>query len=341
FMKGQYFLLISFFITSCTVNTISQTKLNDTYSMKSLLIASWGESQAEIIPTYVSSGLAFEITPTTKLAPILFELNDNKIYIIDASFKFLNIFDQNTFIQRIDLTSVITNNTIKSFKVLNRKEYVFVVTDEESTYKLIHWNFKTKETYTIVLGSSYRKAELVPSFDKNSIYYWTEKEDYTGILWQFSIDNLRKAPIKFEQFNFIYSRLFERKGKLMGVKYFNELNRRGLISVDLETEGVQEKVCSKELYGPLICPFGINQAGDLFTYDSPEEDQVYGTIFKINQDGILQENKSFNSLMSATFPDRSNTLLTPTQNWKVLPDGTIVLAVMTEKEVHIIALESQ
>jgi hypothetical protein len=339
-MNGQYFLLISFLITSCTVNTISQTKLNDTYSMKSLLVASWGENQTEIIPTYVSSGLAIEVTPTTKLAPILFELNEDRIYIIDASFQFLSVFNKNSFVQRIELTSVIANNTIKSFKVLNQEEYVFVVA-EESTYKLIHWNFKTKETDTIVLGSSYRKVELVPSFDKNSIYYWTEKGDYTGILWQFSVDDLKKAPIKFEQFNFIYSRLFEREGKLMGVKFFRELNRRGLISVDLKTEDVQEKVCSKELYGPLICPFGINQAGDLLTYDSPEEEQVYGTIYNINQEGILKENKSFNSLMSSTFPDHSNTLLTSTQNWKVLADGTIVLAVMTEKEVHVIALESQ
>lgn len=307
--------------------------------MKSLLVASWGENQTEIIPTYVSSGLAFEITPTTKLAPILFELDDDRIYIIDASFQFLNIFDQNAFVQRIDLTSLITNNTIKSFKVLNQEEYVFIVEDQESTYKLVHWNFKTEETYTITLGSSYRNVELVPSFDKKNIYYWTEQGDYTGILWQFAVDDLRKAPIKFEQFNFIYSRLFERKGKLIGVKFFKELNRRGLISVDLETEDVQEKVCSKELYGPLICPFGINQAGDLFTYDSPEEDQVYGTIFNINQDGILQENKSFNSLMSSTFPDRSNTLLTPTQSWKVLADGTIILAVMTTEKVHVVALE--
>ncbi|MBL4648096.1 MAG: hypothetical protein JKY03_00065, partial [Aureispira sp.] len=90
--------------------------------MKSLLVTSWGENQAEIISTHVSSGLAYEVTPTYKLAPILFELNDDKIYIIDASFKFLNIFDKSSFVQRVELASVVANNTIKSFKVLNQEE---------------------------------------------------------------------------------------------------------------------------------------------------------------------------------------------------------------------------
>lgn len=339
-MNGWYFLLVSLFITSCTVNSISQTKLNDTYSMKSLLVASWGENQAEIIPTYVSSGLAFEVTPTTKLAPILFEFEDNRTYIIDASFQFLNIFDKNKFVQRIDLASLITNKTIESFKVLNETEYIFLVSDKGATYQLIYWNFQTKENYTIPLGS-FRDVQLVPSFDKKSIYYWTEKKDYTRILWQFSVDNLKKAPVKFEQFNFIHSRLFEKEGKLIGVKFFEALNRRGLISLDLETEAVQEKVCAKELYGPLIYPFGINQAGDLFTYGLRDEEQVYGTIYNISPEGVLQENKTFNSLMSTSFPDHPNTLLTSSQSWKVLANGTVILAVMTPKELHIVALEQK
>lgn len=169
-MNGQYFLLISFFITNCTVNTISQTKLNDTYSMKSLLVTSWGENQAEIIATHVSSGLAYEVSPTTKLAPILFELNDDKIYIIDASFKFLNIFNKSSFVQRIELASVVANHSVQHFKVLNEKECIFLVLDEQSTYHLIHWNFQTKETHTIPLGS-YRRVQLVPSLDKDNLYY--------------------------------------------------------------------------------------------------------------------------------------------------------------------------
>jgi len=340
-MNGWYFLLISFLITSCRVNTISQTKLNDTYSMKSLLVAPWGENQAEIIPTYISSGLAFETSPTSKLAPILFELdNDHRIYTIDASSKFLTIFDKKNFVERLELHPVVTNNTIKSFKVLNAKEYIFLVLGEQSTYHLIHWNSKIKKTHTIALGS-YRDAQLIFSSDKKSLYCWTEKEDYTGILWQFPATDLTKVPTKFDELPFVSSQVFEKEGKIIGVKFFSELNRRGLISIDLKTETVQEKVCSKELYGPLLYPFGVNQAGNLFTYGLPNEEQVYGTIYNVNQEGVLQENKTFHSLMSTTFPDYSNTLLTSTQNWKVLADGTIVLAVMTTKELHIIALESQ
>jgi hypothetical protein len=341
-MNGQYFLLISFLITSCTVNTISQTNLKDTYSIKSLLVASWGENQAEIIPTYVSTGLAYEVsstTNTTKLAPILFELNDDKIYIIDASFQFLNIFDKSNFVQRIELASIVSNHSVQNFKVLNEKECMLVVSNGQSIYYLIHWNFQTKETHTIPLGS-YREVQLAPSSDKNSLYYWAEKEDYSGILWQFSTADLKKAPTKFDQLPIHSSKVFEKEGNIMGTKFFPELNRRGLISVNLKTEAVQEIVCAKELYGPLIYPFGMNQAGDLFTYGLRKEDN-YGTIYNISKEGILKEYKSFNSLMSARFPDFANTILTYGQSWKVLPDGTIVLAVMTEKEVHVIALESQ
>lgn len=339
-MYRRYFLFISFIITSYTINTISQTKLNDTYSMKSLLVASWGENQAEIIPTYVSSGLAYEVTPTSKLASILFDLDNDKIYIVDASFQFLNIFENNICVQRIELASLISNNTIQSFKVLSEKECIFLVSDNQSTYHLIHWNFQTKDTNTIALGS-YRSVQVVPSSDKNHLYCWAKKEDSPNILWQFSTADLTKMPTKFDQLPFSSSQVFEEEGKIMGVKFFSELNRRGLISIDLKTETVQEKVCSKELYGPLIYPFGVNQAGNLFTYGLPNEEQVYGTIYNVNQEGVLQENKTFHSLMSTTFPDYSNTLLTSTQNWKVLADGTIVLAVMTTKELHIIALESQ
>lgn len=337
-MNGSYFLLIIFLITSCTVNTISQKKHNNTHSMKSLLVVPFGEKQAEIIPTHVSSGLAFEVTPTTKLAPILFEIEEDRIYIIDASFQFLNIFNKNSFIQQIALTSVVANHSIQSFKILNEKECLLVVSDGESDYQLIHWNFQTKETHSISLGS-YREVQLAPSSDKNSLYYWAEKEDYSGVLWQFAAADLKKTPTKFEQLPIHSSKVFEKEGNLIGVKFFPELNRRGLVSVNLKTEAIQEKVCDKELYGPLISPFGMNQVGDLFTYGSPEEDQVYGTIYNITPKGVLKENKSFNSLMSARFSTPASTVLTPYQSWKVLTDGTIVLAVMTEKEVHVIALE--
>lgn len=341
-MNRWYFLLLCFFITSCTVNTISQTKLNDTYSMKSLLVASWGENQTEIIPTYVSSGLGFETTPTTKLAPILFELDDNhRVYIIDATFQFLSIFDDNNLVQRIELTSVITDKTIESFKVLNNTtEFVFLVSDEESTYHLIHWNFQTKDTHTVDLGL-YRTAQLLPSSDNGYLYCWTEKEDYSGVLWQFPTADLKEAPTKFDQLPIHSSKVFEKEGNIIGTKFFPDLNRRGLISVNLKTEGVQETVCDKELYGPLLYPFGMNQAGDLFTYALPKEEQVYGTIYKISKEGILKEKKSLTSSMSTAFPDPANTLLAYNQSWKVLEDGTIVLAVMTTKELHIITLASK
>jgi hypothetical protein len=335
-MNRWCFLLISFFITSCSVNTISQTKLKDTHSIESLLVAPWGENQAEVIPTYVSSGLALEITPTTKLAPILFELDKDRIYIIDASFQFLTIFDKNDFVQRIELASVVADNMIKNFKVLNENECMLVVSDEQSTYHIIHWNFHTKETHTILIGS-YRNVELAPSSDKERLYYWAENADYSGVLWQFSTADLKKPPNTFDQLPIYSSKVFEKEGNIMGTKFFPKLNRRGLISVNLKTGIVQEKVCAKELYGPLIYPFGMNQAGDLFTYGLRNEED-YGTIYNINKEGILKENKSFNSLMSATFPDFDNTLLINKRHWKVLADGTIVLAVMTEKEVHVVAL---
>lgn len=340
-MNGWYFLLISFLITSCRVNTISQTKLNDTYSMKSLLVAPWGENQAEIIPTYISSGLGFETSPTSKLAPILFELDDDhRIYTIDASSKFLTVFDKKNFVEQLELDPVVANNTIKSFKVLNAKEYIFLILDEASTLQLIYWNSEIKQTHTIALGS-YRDAQLFFSSDKESLYCWTEKEDYTGILWEFSATDLTKVPTKFDQLPFVSSRIFEKEGNIIGVKFFDELNCRGLISVNLKTKAVQERVCAKELYGPLLYPFGINQEGNLFTYSLPKEEQVYGSIYNINQEGALKENKVLDSSINSTFQDDSNPTLTPYQSFKVLADGTIVLAVMTTKELHIIALESQ
>lgn len=159
-------------------------------------------------------------------------------------------------------------------------------------------------------------------------------------MWQFSTADFKKAPTKFDQLPIHASKVYEKEGNIMGVKFFPELNRRGLISVNLKTEEVQEVVGAKELYGPLIYPFGMNQAGDLFTYGLRKEDN-YGTIYNISKECVLKEYKSFNSLMSARFPDFANTILTYNQNWKVLSDGTIILAVMTEKEVHAIALESQ
>ncbi len=325
-------------LASCTTQNFNRTKLNDTHFMKSILVAPWGEKQAEIIPTHISSGLAFEVTPTTKLAPILFELGeDNKTYVVDASFKYLTVFDPNgVFLERIELPTSISSKTVKDFKVLHSNTCVFLTSDEQSNYQLAYWNFQEQKQNSIALGT-YRDVHILPSSNSKHVYCWTEKEDYSGILWQFSSTDWQATPTQFDHLPFGASRLFEKEDTITGIKFFEKHNLRGLISAHLKTNAVHEKVCAKELYGPLLYPIGMDNKRNLYTYSLPKEDHIYGSIYCISPEGAIVKQQTLDKL-TAQFPKDSNTILTPYQSWKVLDNGTVALAAMTPQELHIFTL---
>lgn len=339
-MNRWHSLLVSFIITSCTINNINPTKLNDIYPMKSLLVASWGEKKAEIIPTYISSGLAFETTPTSKLAPVLFELGDNnKLYIIDASFKHLTIFDHlGSFNQQFNLPSSTSGKTIEGFQIINDEETALLVSDEKSNYELIFWNLKNKNHHISPLGV-HRAAHWVPSSNEQYLYIWTEKEDYSGTLWQFSSTDLDALPATFDQLPFSASRVFEKENIVTSIKFFDKYNLRGLISANLKSNAVHEKVCTKDLYGPLLYPIGMDKKHNLFTYGLPTKDERYGKIYIISKEGVLLRTKVLEEL-TQKFSEDANITLSPYQMWKVLNDGTIVFAAMTSEKLYVFALNT-
>lgn len=310
--------------------------------MEPILVTTWGKEKTQIAPKYVSSGLAFETTPSTQLAPILFQVaSQNYIYIIDANSDFLNVFDaKGNFEQQLPLPSILNKHSITSFEILNASSAVFLAMDEEQIDHLTYWNWQNNQTQQIKLGN-YRATQLIFPSAQNKFYCWTEKEDYTGELWAFSTLNLTTTPTKNTQLPFISSKLFYWNNQFLGIKYFEELNKRGLHFVSLTTQQSKEIPCSDQLYGPLLYPIGINKAGALFVYGSPKTDDSLGTIYKISKEGILLKTLLLDELLKTEIDSHADLQLTPYSTWKILSNGTIILSLMTKQEVRILQLKNE
>lgn len=329
-----WLLLLGLLISHWSCNR-GYPKINDTISMKSHLTITWGREKAQISPKYIPSGLALEETPTTQLAPFLFQVDaELNTYIIDANFSQLTIFDEKkSFRQKLELPDILKALSIVNFECYKPHYCAILANDQGNSYYLIDWNLTTNTTQKIALGD-YRGAQLIypRKAAPSTLYCWTENDDYTGQLWSFSTQDLNQHNKK--NLPFIASRLFYWNHKIVGIKYFDQLNKRGLELVDLNSTVSQEIVCSKQLYGSLLYPIGMDDNGNLFTYGLPTEDQPYGIIYTISKDGILQDKNSLHETLNLNKLKGGE--LTPYNMWKVLSNGTILLGVMTEKELSVL-----
>jgi hypothetical protein len=332
-MYGKTALILILLSSFNCHTTISN--MNKNYSVKTILVINWGEAKSEISPKYISSGFGFEEEESTKLVPVLFHTDAQKnIFIIDANFKNLSTFDKNGLFKEKSILPINQRESISDFEILKDRNCMLLVKDSNQVFQLVKWNFQTDETEKTSLGS-YRTAHLLVSKDR--LYCWAEKEDYSGELWEFDLSGSEMVKDKITDLPFVASRVFFSQDKILGVKYFEALNKRGLQFADLKTKKSEEFPCSDDLYGALLYPVGTNESGDLYAYLDNENKS--GIIHLISRDGSILKKADLQDLLASEIKNDPDLRLTPYHSWKVLSDGSLLIGLMTGKDFRILQLK--
>lgn len=311
--------------------------MNNNTSAVALLTAPWGTAPAQIKSKEVSSGMGFEMTATSQLAPFLFKTGPNSACaVLDPNFEFLSIFDGNQNLSKqVPLGEVLQGYAVTAFDLIDNQRALFLCLDTKGSYSLLLYNWSTATSNKAVLGQ-HKDVHLSTNNALGKRYCWTVNDDYSGQLHELTFGAKGiQAKALTSDFPFASSYVFVHEQEAVGVRYFQDLNKRGLETLNLLSKAHQTIPCDDALYGALLYPIGISATGLFACYQSPKEGLPLGRVYTLGLDGKLLKQYDLHEELGLS----EDYKLIPYDNWTLQADGQLTVGAYSNAEVQVLQLD--